>query len=183
MLNVGAASIITTPELGTQIQGGGLADQPARRVRDDLEANALFLTDGQTPILLVSCDIGPQRVELGRGTVHETLGDDTILSLTPHDYVRGRGNRFFQGKTLVSGDGEARTRIQETTYGTPFEVRVNSVAGFESGEGFHYVDLAPGDDFVIRNWAAATSKPDGGWQITATDDVTLTIDGRTITPR
>jgi len=63
MLKIGAASTITTPELGTQIQGGGLADQPAMSVRDELEANALFLTDGDTPVLLVSCDIGSLRTE------------------------------------------------------------------------------------------------------------------------
>ena len=56
-LTVGAASATITPELGTQIQGAGIPDQPARTVRDELEANALLLTDGVESVLLVSCDL------------------------------------------------------------------------------------------------------------------------------
>ncbi len=63
MLKSGAASAVITPELGTQIQGAGIPDQPALSVRDELEANALFLSDGNTPVLLVSCDIGSLQSE------------------------------------------------------------------------------------------------------------------------
>jgi len=57
-LTVGAASVVITPKLGTQLQGAGFADLPAQSVRDELEADALFLTDGADPVLLVSCDLG-----------------------------------------------------------------------------------------------------------------------------
>ena len=56
-LKVGTASTVITPELGTQIQGAGIPDQPARTVRDELEANALLLSDGAESVLLVSCDL------------------------------------------------------------------------------------------------------------------------------
>ena len=56
-LRVGAASTVITPDLGTQIQGAGMPDQPARSVRDELEANALFLSDGAESVLLVGCDL------------------------------------------------------------------------------------------------------------------------------
>jgi len=56
-LEVGAASVIITPKLGTQILGAGIPDQPARTVRDELEANALLLGDGAESVLLVSCDL------------------------------------------------------------------------------------------------------------------------------
>jgi hypothetical protein len=56
-LHIGAASLVITPPLGTQIQGAGIPDQPACRVRDDLEANALLLHSGSESVLLVSCDL------------------------------------------------------------------------------------------------------------------------------
>ena len=124
-------------------------------------------------------DLGPQRLELGRGTVEEVVGDDTLLSLTPHDYALGKNDRLFAGKTVVNVDGQARTRIIDTSYGTPFKVRVESTGGFETGDTFEYLDLAPGDRFVIHNWATVTSNPDG-WSVSATDDVTLVADGREI---
>lgn len=53
----GAASAVITPELGVQIQGAGHPNQPARTIRDELEANAVLLSDGAESVLLVSCDL------------------------------------------------------------------------------------------------------------------------------
>ena len=55
-LQVGAATSVITPPLGSWQQGAGVT-RKGERIRDELEANALYLTDGQTPILLVSCDL------------------------------------------------------------------------------------------------------------------------------
>jgi neutral ceramidase len=57
MMECGSSSTIITNELGTVIQGatvGGVAES----VRDPLEANALYLSQGQTSVMLVSCDFG-----------------------------------------------------------------------------------------------------------------------------
>jgi hypothetical protein len=57
MIETGAATCDITNELGTTIQGatvGGVA----KSVRDPLEANALYLSQDGTSVLLVSCDIG-----------------------------------------------------------------------------------------------------------------------------
>ena len=55
-LKVGAATCIITPAVGSWQQGAGVT-RKGERIRDELEANALFLTDGQTPLLLISCDL------------------------------------------------------------------------------------------------------------------------------
>lgn len=56
-LHAGGASLVINNDLGTLIQGAGVPDQRVEAIRDDLEANALFLHDGVTRLLLVSCDL------------------------------------------------------------------------------------------------------------------------------
>ena len=55
-IQVGAATQIITPKLGGWVQGAGVPKR-ATQIRDDLEANALYLSDGKTPMLIVSCDL------------------------------------------------------------------------------------------------------------------------------
>ena len=55
-MKAGAATKIINNALGTHIQGATVG-KLAKSIRDDLEANALFLSDGSESILLVSCDI------------------------------------------------------------------------------------------------------------------------------
>ncbi|MGI9427880.1 MAG: hypothetical protein ACR2NM_04435, partial [Bythopirellula sp.] len=55
-LQAGAATIVITPPVGSWQQGAGVTRR-GERIRDELEANALFLTDGKTPLLLISCDL------------------------------------------------------------------------------------------------------------------------------
>jgi len=55
-VQVGAASTIINNRLGGWVQGAGVPRQ-ATEQRDDLEANALYLSDGKTKLLLVSCDL------------------------------------------------------------------------------------------------------------------------------
>lgn len=52
----GASSIIITPPVGSWQQGAGVTKK-GERILDDLEANALYLNDGITPLLLLSCDL------------------------------------------------------------------------------------------------------------------------------
>ncbi|NOY43459.1 MAG: hypothetical protein GXP26_16690 [Planctomycetes bacterium] len=55
-VKVGAATCIITPPVGSWQQGAGVT-RKGERIRDQLEANALYLTDGKTPLLLMSCDL------------------------------------------------------------------------------------------------------------------------------
>ncbi len=56
MMQAGAASVVINNELGTAIQGASV-NQVVKSIRDDLEANALCLADGELQVLLVSCDL------------------------------------------------------------------------------------------------------------------------------
>lgn len=55
-IQIGAATTIITPPVGSWQQGAGAAKKGAY-VRDELEANVLYLSDGTTPLLLFSCDL------------------------------------------------------------------------------------------------------------------------------
>ena len=128
-------------------------------------------------------DMGPQRIILGQGTLDvDPSGETEMTSLTQHDYALGltrQGVRFFDGKMLRSADGKHETRIVNTRFGQPFELTVESTAGFQAGDTFYYLDLYAGDEFVIANWAAVEVDADGEARVTTTDDVTLTLGGRT----
>ncbi|MBL4699748.1 MAG: hypothetical protein JKX85_00685, partial [Phycisphaeraceae bacterium] len=56
-IQTGGASVVITPPLGTQIQGAGIPDQPAKIIRDELEANAVYFSSDDQAVLLISCDI------------------------------------------------------------------------------------------------------------------------------
>jgi len=53
---IGAASCLINNELGRPIQGAGV-NQVAASIRDDLQANALYLASEGQKLLLVSCDL------------------------------------------------------------------------------------------------------------------------------
>lgn len=55
-IEAGAASVVITPPVGSWQQGAGITKK-GERILDELEANALYLTDGVTPLLLLSCDL------------------------------------------------------------------------------------------------------------------------------
>ena len=55
-IHAGAATIDITPPVGSWQQGAGVT-RKGERIRDPLEANVLYLTDGKTPLLLISCDL------------------------------------------------------------------------------------------------------------------------------
>ena len=55
-IQAGASSITITPPVGSWQQGAGVT-RKGERILDELEANALYLGDGATPLLLLSCDL------------------------------------------------------------------------------------------------------------------------------
>lgn len=56
MIEAGAATIVINNELGTAIQGASV-NQVVRAIRDDLEANALYLRRDGAAVLFISCDV------------------------------------------------------------------------------------------------------------------------------
>jgi neutral ceramidase len=77
-LHVGAASKVINNRLGGWVQGAGVP-RTATKQRDDLEANGLYLSDGKTKLLLVSCDL------VGLNSAHvaamrEAMGEVTGIS-------------------------------------------------------------------------------------------------------
>ena len=128
-------------------------------------------------------DLGPQRIVLGQGVLQEDpLSPTEMRTPTQHDFARGltrQGTNFFQGKALLSADRNVRTTVTAARYAQPFELCVASTEGFKSGDTFYYLDLQEGDTFAIDNSASVRIGLDGEPTVTATDDVRLTIDGRT----
>ncbi|MDA0747451.1 MAG: heparinase II/III family protein [bacterium] len=132
----------------------------------------IFKENGQSVI-----DLGPQRIILGQGTLDtDPISATEMTSLTQHDYARGltrQGTHFFTGKKIVTANNKHNTRITSTHFAQPFELTVESTAGFKAGDTFYYLDLDPGDTFQISNWASVdcTERP----IVTATTDITLTL--------
>jgi len=56
MIQIGSASKVITPPVGSWVQGATVTRR-ATAVRDELEANALYLADEAAALLLVSCDV------------------------------------------------------------------------------------------------------------------------------
>lgn len=75
-LIAGAASKVINNKLGTLIQGATV-NQTARFIRDDLEANALYLNNGSESMLLVSCDLAgllPEFISSARKAISRATG-------------------------------------------------------------------------------------------------------------
>src|SRR5690606_3716458 len=53
---IGTASRIINPEIGSWVQGAGVPKK-AEKIRDNLEANGVYLSNGGVELLLVSCDL------------------------------------------------------------------------------------------------------------------------------
>lgn len=74
-LQIGAATCVITPPIGSWVQGAGVARR-AERIRDDLEANSLYLTDDKTPLLIISCDLAGLESAAVR-SIREAISNET----------------------------------------------------------------------------------------------------------
>ena len=82
-LRIGAASCLINPRIGDWVQGAGQAKR-ATKIRDNLDANGLYLSDGKKQLLLVSCDVAAlpsARV----GAMREAMGQAT--GIPPRDIL------------------------------------------------------------------------------------------------
>ena len=111
-LQIGAASCVINPQIGDWVQGAGAARR-ATEIRDDLEANGLYLSDGKKQILLVSCDLGvltlPRVIAM-----REAMGRATGIS--PRDIIiactHTRGPSVFRSNYLMPVDHAYLERLQ-----------------------------------------------------------------------
>jgi len=109
MIQVGVASKIINNSLGTYIQGATV-NRRAKSIRDNLEANAMFLSSGCETILLVSCDLAgllPEFVASTRDAMGKTVGinpRNIIMvcththsgpSLLPTNYLKSVDNEYM----------------------------------------------------------------------------------------
>ena len=97
MLRVGAASKIINNELGRPVQGATV-DKVAETIRDDCEANAMFITDGSESALLVSCDLGGLTADFVR-PAREAAG--AAAGMDPRRVIIG-GTHMHSGPSVIA---------------------------------------------------------------------------------
>ena len=130
MIEIGAGSKIINNELGRPIQGATV-DQCAKSIRDDLEANALYLKSEVEALLLVSCDLagllGPF-VQTAREAMGEAAG-------VPPRNVIVAGTHMHSGPSLIPTnhrkpvDEEYTDRLQGWLVELAGESRVSAKPG------------------------------------------------------
>lgn len=112
LLKIGAASKIINPRIGDWVQSASVKKR-ATEIRDNLEANGLYLSDGKKQILLVSCDLGglePPRVIAMREAMGRAAGippRDIIISAT-----HTRGPVVLRSNYLMPVDDAYLDRLQ-----------------------------------------------------------------------
>jgi len=113
-LQVGAANVVINNRLGNWVQGAGVPKK-ATQQRDDLEANGLYLSNDETKLLLVSCDlvgINSQHVALMReamGTATNIPARNIIIACT---HTHG-GPSMIKTNYLMPIDLEYVSRLQK----------------------------------------------------------------------
>jgi len=111
-IRVGAASCVINPNIGDWVQSASVIKR-ATEIRDNLEANGLYLSDGKKHILLVSCDLGglePPRVSAMREAMGRAAGippRDIIISAT-----HTRGPVVLRTNYLMPVDDAYLDRLQ-----------------------------------------------------------------------
>jgi hypothetical protein len=85
MLNFGAGHLEINNEIGRYIQAAG-HEKRATAIHDDLEANALYLSDGSTNLLLISCDLAALEDEFVKPCC-EAIAEHSQLN--PSDIIIG----------------------------------------------------------------------------------------------
>ena len=109
---IGAASCVINPQIGDWVQAAGVAKR-ATEIRDNLEANGLYLSDGKKQILLVSCDLGvltlPRVI-----AIREAMGRATAIP--PRDIIiactHTRGPSVFRSNYVMPVDDAYLDRLQ-----------------------------------------------------------------------
>jgi hypothetical protein len=96
MISVGAAHRVINNEIGAYVQAATHRKR-ATRIRDDCEANALYLSDGGSSLLLISCDLAALENDAARAA------RDAVSAVTgiPARCVIIAGTHMHSGPSLV----------------------------------------------------------------------------------
>jgi hypothetical protein len=100
-VRAGFGSAKITPNLPAYLAGFGARTEPAQAVHDDLEARALYLSDGDTSLCLVVCDLLAMSAGYAR-PVRESIA--RALSL-PMDAVLTACTHTHNGPSAIAGSG------------------------------------------------------------------------------
>jgi neutral ceramidase len=114
LFRIGAASKVINPEVGDYVQGAG-AVRRATEIRDDLEANGLFLSNGENRILLVSCDLVgltlSQATQIREATAQATgISPRDVLITCTHTHG---GPSLLKTNYLIPVNGAYLNRLQD----------------------------------------------------------------------
>ena len=82
MIRAGSARQVINNEPGTYVQGAGYFNK-VQYIRDDLEANALYLESGDCGVLFITCDVGA----LGLDYVQRILPDIAAAAGVPAERI------------------------------------------------------------------------------------------------
>lgn len=96
MIQIGTARRVINNQIGRPVQGASV-DNVAESIRDDCEANALFLHNGATPVLLVSCDVAGLVPDIIR-PAREAMGQ--AAGIPPRNVIIA-GTHMHSGPSLI----------------------------------------------------------------------------------
>jgi len=109
---IGAASCVINPQIGDWVQAASVTKR-VTEIRDNLEANGLYLSDGERQVLLVSCDLGiltSPRV----GAMREAMG--RAAGIAPRDIIiactHTQSSSVFRSNYLMPVDHAYLDRVQ-----------------------------------------------------------------------
>jgi hypothetical protein len=113
MWRIGAASRVINPQVGDWVQGAGVPRR-GTEIRDDLEANSLYLSDGKNQILLIGCDLAglsSPRVAQMREAVEQATGISPRNVVIACTHTHG-GPSVLQTNYLMPVDEAYLDRLQ-----------------------------------------------------------------------
>jgi len=113
-LQVGAASKLINNQVGGWVQAAGI-ERKATKQLDDLEANGLYLSDGSTQLLLVSCDLmglEPAYVAVAREAMGDAIGIPPRNIIIACTHTHG-GPAIVKTNPLMPVDHAYLNRLQD----------------------------------------------------------------------
>ena len=113
LFRMGAATQLINPEVDAFVQGAGVAKR-ATGIRDNLEANGLFLSDGTTQIFLISCALAAiesPRVAKMREAISQATGIPPCVCVQVIKTLRG-GPSVLKTNYLMPIDEAYLDRLQ-----------------------------------------------------------------------
>lgn len=102
-MRVGFGTAVITPAVPVQLAGFGDRHAPATSVHDELEARAVFLSDGETALCLVVCDLLGMSAAFAdpiRAAVGAALGLDRAAVLTACTHTHAGPSAISGGERL-----------------------------------------------------------------------------------